>query len=419
MREGLERGMTQPREILPAIIAGMEALYGPAEESLFFQPFRSFPDRVSEPERDQLAIEGRALLKGTVNPAFERLVAFMRDEYEPGARATLGASELPDGAAYYQYLVRHHTTLELAPEEIHLIGRREVERIRAEMEAVIRSTGFEGSFAEFLDFLRTDERFYAETPDALLREAMCITKKMEAELPRLFRKLPRQPVAVRPVPDHLASNYTGGRYVPAPPASTQPGTYWVNTHRLESRPLYVLEALSFHEAVPGHHLQIALAAELTDLPEFRRHTYVNAHGEGWGLYCEKLAREVGFYQDPYSEFGRLTYEMWRACRLVVDTGIHAFGWTRRQARDYLTEHTALSIHEIGTEVDRYVSWPGQALAYKLGELELWRLRRACEEALGERFDLREFHRVVLESGSIPLPALQAQVEAFVAAETRE
>jgi uncharacterized protein (DUF885 family) len=344
---------------------------------------------------------------------YAKLLDFTLDEYVPGARSTLGASELPGGEAYYAQRIRHFTTLDLAPEEIHEIGEREVARIRAEMEQIVREVGFEGGFAAFLDFLRTDPRFYAGTAEELLMRASTIAKRMDAQLPSLFKTLPRLPYGVAPVPDHLAPKYTGGRYVPAPQGGTQPGYYWVNTYALASRPLYVLEALTLHEAVPGHHLQISLANELEDLPSFRRHLYLSAFGEGWGLYSEWLGLEAGFYTDPYSDFGRLTYEMWRACRLVVDTGLHALGWTRDQAMDFLASNTALSLHEVETETDRYISWPAQALAYKLGELEIKELRREAEAALGERFDIREFHDAVLGSGSVPLPVLERIVRRWI------
>jgi uncharacterized protein (DUF885 family) len=283
------------------------------------------------------------------------------------------------------------------------------------MDEVIRKTSFKGSFAEFLEFLRTDPRFYAKSPEELLKQASWIAKRMDGKLPSLFGRLPRQPYGVEPVPDDLAPKYTSGRYVGAPLDGTRAGTYWVNTHALESRPLYALESLTLHEAVPGHHLQGALAQEMEGLPPFRRYSYVNAFGEGWGLYCERLGLEAGFYTDPYSDLGRLTYEMWRACRLVVDTGIHAMGWTRQRAIDYMAERTALSRHEITTEVDRYISWPGQALAYKMGELKIRELRARAEKALGSRFDVRAFHDAVLANGTVPLDVLERQIDDFIAA----
>jgi uncharacterized protein (DUF885 family) len=293
-----------------------------------------------------------------------------------------------------------------------------VARIRGEMDGIIAEVGFEGTYAEFLDFLRTDPRFYAETPQDLLERAAWIAKTMDGKLPALFLTLPRLPYTVEPVPEHIAPKYTAGRYVSPPMGSTRPGLYWVNTYDLPSRPLYTLEALTLHEAVPGHHLQGALAQELDDLPDFRQHSYLSAFGEGWGLYAEWLGIEAGFYQDPYSDFGRLTYEMWRACRLVVDTGVHALGWSRQRALDFMAANTALSLHEVSTEIDRYISWPGQALAYKMGEIEIKRLRAEAERELGPRFDVRRFHDAVLLNGSVPLPVLAEQIARYIAGAKR-
>jgi uncharacterized protein (DUF885 family) len=369
---------------------------------------------VPEGERERLRRAGRAAVMEGAVPAYRSFLRFFEDEYRPGARETLGASELPEGEDYYTFLVQKFTTLEVTPDEVHRIGLAEVERIYAEMEAVIEEVGFEGTFEEFLTFLRTDPRFYPESAEALLERASRIAKRMDAELPRFFETLPRLPYGVEPVPDHIAPKYTAGRYVSAPKGSTEAGTYWVNTYNLPSRPYYALEALSLHEAVPGHHLQGALAQELDDLPDFRQYSYISAFGEGWGLYSERLGLEAGFYTDPYSNFGRLTYEMWRACRLVVDTGLHSKGWTRQQARDYLAARTALSLHEITTETDRYIAWPGQALAYTRGELEIRALRAEAEEALGPRFDIRKFHDTVLLHGSVPLPVLAENVRRWIA-----
>ena len=344
---------------------------------------------------------------------YREFLDFFRNVYLPMARTTLGASELPDGNAYYALKIREFTTLDLTPEQIHKIGLSEVDRISGEMNLVMKQVGFQGDFPAFLVFLRTDPRFYAKTPEELLMRASRIAKRIDGKLPSLFKTLPRLPYTVEPVPADIAPKYTSGRYVGAPQGSTQPGIYWVNTYMLESRPLYNLEALTLHEAVPGHHLQIALSRELVNLPDFRRYSYISAFGEGWGLYCEWLGLEAGFYTDPYSNFGRLSYEMWRACRLVVDTGIHSKGWTRTQAIDYLASHTALPLHEVETEVDRYISWPGQALAYKLGELKINELRKRAEGALGTRFDLREFHDVVLGSGAVPLSVLEANVNRWI------
>jgi uncharacterized protein (DUF885 family) len=416
MRQGLATGMTVPRVTLEGYERTIAAhVVDELEQSVFWEPFRRLPSTVPAGDHERLRRSGAAAVHDGAVAAYRAFLRFMLDEYLPATRTTLGASELPAGRDYYRYLIRHFTTLDLDPRAIHQIGRAEVERIRAEMEAVIAQVGFAGSFQEFLEFLRTEPRFYAETPAALLKEAAWIAKRMDGKLPTLFKKLPRLPYGVEPVPDHLAPKYTTGRYVSAPLGSTQPGIYWVNTYDLKSRPLYNLEALTLHEAVPGHHLQIALNRELEELPEFRRFSYISAFGEGWGLYSEYLGLEAGFYTDPYSNFGRLTYEMWRACRLVIDTGLHAMGWSRRQAMDLLAANTALPLHEVETEIDRYISWPGQALAYKLGELKIKELRRRAEKALRERFDVREFHDAVLANGSVPLPILEQSVERFIAA----
>jgi uncharacterized protein (DUF885 family) len=416
MREGLKTGFTVARVSLAGYDATMRPhVVADPEKSVFWKPFASFPPGVPASEHERLRAAGREAIAKSVVPAYQRLLDFFTKEYEPGARATLGAYELPEGREYYAWLVKHFTTLDTTPEKVHQVGLAEVDRIRREMDEVIRKVGFKGSFPEFLEFLRTDPRFYAKTPDELMKQASWIAKRMDAKLPSLFGRLPRQPYGVEPVPDDLAPKYTGGRYVGAPLDGRRAGTYWVNTYALETRPFYQLESLTLHEAVPGHHLQGALAKELTGIPEFRRYGYVNAFGEGWGLYSERLGLEAGFYQDPYNNFGRLSYEMWRACRLVVDTGIHAMGWTRQQSIDYMKERTALSTHEVTTEVDRYISWPGQALAYKMGELKIRELRARAERELGTRFDVRAFHDAVLANGSVPLDVLERQIDAFIAA----
>ena len=353
------------------------------------------------------------MIRESIVPSYKTLATFMTDDYIPGTRTSLGASELPDGRAYYAQRIRHFTTLDMTAKEIHQLGLDEVARIKAEMMEIIQEVEFEGSFAEFLEFLRTDPRFYAKTAEELLKEAAYISKRMDGKLPALFGLIPRLPYTVEPVPDHIAPKYTAGRYVGAPIGSTQPGRYWVNTYALETRPLYNLEALSLHEAVPGHHFQISLNQELEDLPNFRRHSYLSAFGEGWGLYSEWLGLEAGFYTDPYNNFGRLTYEMWRACRLVVDTGVHAMGWTRQQMMEFMGSNTALSHHEITTETDRYISWPAQALSYKIGQIKILELRRKAEKALGTSFDVRKFHDAVLGNGSVPLSVLEDVIDRFI------
>ncbi len=414
LREGLRTGWTLPRAVLAGYDGPIRAqIVASPEKSPLYAPFASFPPGVPEADRARLKTAGEDAIREQVLPAYSEFLEFMTREYIPGARPTVGASALPGGKEYYAFLVRHFTTLDVTPEQVHAIGLAEVRRIRAEMEAVIREAAFEGSFAEFLKFLRTDPRFYAKTPEELLKQASFTAKKIDGKLPSLFGRLPRQPYGVEPVPADIAPKYTGGRYVPAPLDGKKAGTYWVNTYALETRPLYVLVALTLHEAVPGHHLQIALAKEMNELPSFRRHLYIDAFGEGWGLYAERLGLEMGLYADPYSQFGRLTYEMWRACRLVVDTGLHAMGWSRQQAIDYMAANTALSLHECTTETDRYISWPGQALAYKMGELKIRELRKRAEEALGPRFDIREFHDRVLSGGTVTLPVLEDRIDAWI------
>jgi uncharacterized protein (DUF885 family) len=416
MREGLRTGFTLPRVVLDGYDVTIRThVVEDPEQSVFYAPFRAFPTGVPEGERARLAAAGRAAVREGAVAGYRTFLDFMTGEYVPKTRTTTAAADLPRGREYYAQRVRHFTTLDVTPEEVHKIGLAEVTRIHAEMVDVIKQAGFQGDFAAFLQFLRTDPRFYARTPEELLKEASFIAKRMDGKLPSLFGKLPRLPYGVEPVPAHLAPKYTGGRYVEAPVGGTRAGTYWVNTYALESRPLYVLEALTLHEAVPGHHLQIALQQELQGVPPFRRAAGVGAFVEGWGLYSERLGLEAGFYQDPYRNFGRLTYEMWRACRLVVDTGLHALGWSRSQAMDFLASNTALSLHEVRTETDRYISWPGQALAYKMGELKIRELRRQAETELGPRFDIRAFHDAVLANGPVPLPVLEEQIRDFIAA----
>ena len=414
MRLGIRRGFTVPRAVLDGYeeTISSHVVDDPAK-SVFYRPFDKFPATIPASEHERLRKAGRdAVLTGAV-AGYRSFLDFYRQEYLPKARPTIAAADLPDGRAFYAQQVRRYTTLDISPEEVHRIGLAEVERIQKEMQEVIRGVGFKGDFAAFLQFLRTDPRFYAKTPEDLLKEAAYIAKKADGILPALFGRIPRLPYTVQPVPDHLAPKYTSGRYVDPPEGGTQPGIYWVNIYKPETRPLYNLEALTLHEAVPGHHFQISISRELGELPEFRRFSYLSAFGEGWGLYSERLGLEAGFYTDPYSNFGRLTYEMWRACRLVVDTGMHTMGWTRQQAMDYMGTRTALTLHEVETEIDRYISWPGQALAYKMGEIKIRELRQRAEKELGDRFDVRQFHDVVLGSGSVPLNVLETNVERYI------
>lgn len=415
MRTGMRDGFTLPREIIGGVsqvIAGFR--YENAEATNFYTPFANFPASVPESERVRLREAGRAAITDSVIPAFDEFRTFFETEYAPRARSTIAATRLPNGRAYYADLVRYYTTLpDATPQQVHQIGLREVARIRAAMETEMRASGFQGTFAEFLVFLRTDPQFYATTPEQLLREAAWITREIDAQMPSYFGRIPRRPYTVQPVPAAIAPNYTGGRYGGG--RTDQAGEYWVNTYALNTRPLYVLPSLTAHEAAPGHHTQISLARELEGLPAFRGSFYPHAFGEGWGLYSERLGEEMGIYHTPYQRFGRLTYEMWRACRLVVDTGMHSMGWSRQRALDYLASNTALSTHEVRTEIDRYIGWPGQALAYKMGELKIVELRQRAEVALGDRFDIRAFHDVVLGNGGVTLPVLERQVDEYIAA----
>ena len=383
------------------------------EASLFYEPFLTLPNSIPASEQDNLKAKARDVVENHVIGSYQALSDFMKSDYMINTRESTGALNLPDGAAFYQHLITYYTTLPLNADSVHRLGLQEVARIRKEMDAIISRVGFEGDFASFLNFLRTDDQFYPKTSEELLKTAAYYAKEMDGQLPKLFGKLPRQPYTVNPVPDHLAPKYTGGRYVGADINSTNPGQYWVNTYNLKSRTLYTLEALTFHEAVPGHHLQNALTAEIEGIPAFRQNLYISAFGEGWGLYSEYLGKEVGFYEDPYSDFGRLTYEMWRACRLVVDTGIHAYGWSREKAMDYMASNTALSLHEVTTEVDRYISWPGQALSYKIGELKIKALRKEAEDQLGDQFNIRDFHDLVLSQGTVTLPILEEMVQQYI------
>lgn len=414
MKAGLKRGFTQPKAIIQHYPEFIETyIKDDVEASNFYQPFLLKPKHIDKETFASYQQQAKTIIKESINPSYRKFKDFMVNDYLPNARESIAAYSLPNGKAYYQQQIKEYTTLDLSAEEIHQIGLNEVKRIRNEMEAIITSLEFDGSFADFLHFLRTDPQFYAESADELLKEARDISKRMDGKLPELFTRLPRQPYAVNPVPAGIAPNYTTGRYVPAPLDSTRPGQYWVNTYALEKRPLYNLEALTFHEAVPGHHLQTALTKELQHLPKFRQNAYISAFGEGWGLYCEKLAKEVGFYQDPYSDFGRLTYEMWRAMRLVVDTGMHAMGMSRDEAIKLMEENTALSKHNVRTEIDRYIAWPAQALSYKLGEIKIWQLRHKAEQELGKSFDIRTFHDTLLGSGSVPLDVLEQIVEQYI------
>lgn len=416
LREGLEKGVSQPR----VIFKGYESTYenhivDDAINSPFYQPFLSLPNSFSQTQKDSILTEATKVISTIVVPEFKRIKTFFETEYLPKTRTTIGVSETPNGAEYYQNRINFYTTsTQYTADDIHNIGLKEVARIKAEMQKIIKQVGFKGSFADFLQFLRADEQFYAKTPKELLMIARDMAKRADAQLPKFFRTLPRKPYGVAPVPDAIAPKYTGGRYIGTSKKSTEPGYYWVNTYDLPSRTLYTLPSLTVHEAVPGHHLQGSLNNELGDsIPQFRKNLYLSAYGEGWGLYSEFLADEMGMYTTPYEQFGKYTYEMWRACRLVVDTGIHAKGWTRQQVVDFMSQNTALSLHEINTETDRYISWPGQALSYKIGELKIRELRKKAEQELGDKFNIRDFHEVILEQGTVTLSILENRVKNYI------
>jgi uncharacterized protein (DUF885 family) len=413
MRAGLRRGFSVPRAVLTGrdtAIAAVALLDDP-QQAVLFAPYQRMPASIPPAQQATLRAEGEAAIRDAVIPAYRRLLAFFREEYLPKARTTLAAEAMPDGKAWYREQIRRYTTLDLSPEQIHAIGLREVAATRAEMEALLDQLGFTGRspqtrFQDFLAFLRSDPQFYAKTPQQLLERAAWISKRVDGRIGQLIGTLPRGRFTIEPVPAAIAPYWTAGR--------GGADVYWVNTYDLPSRPLYNLPALTLHESSPGHSLQQQLVREQGALPGFRK-DYISAYGEGWALYSEWLGKEMGIYETPYEEFGRLTYAMWRACRLVIDTGIHHFGWSRERAIAYLRDNTALSTHEVDTEVDRYISWPGQALSYKLGELVIRDLRHEAETALGPQFDVRAFHDVVLGQGALPLPVLQAQVRAWIAA----
>lgn len=415
MQTGIAEGFIAPRVIVGRVIPALETqLYESAEDSSYFAPFNDFPGTFGDDAKARLSAAGKTVIEESVLPAFRDLYDFFVDEYEPASRDSIGISDAPGGGEYYAALVKNYTTLDITPDEIHQIGLDEVLRIRSEMEAIIDRLGFEGSFAEFLEFLRTDPQFYAQTPRQLLAEASYHAKRIDGQMPKFFGNLPRLSYGVRAVPDDIAPAYTTGRYWGGSLKNGIAGNYMVNTYALDKRPLYTLPALTLHEGVPGHHHQISLTQEMEGVPEFRKNMYLSAFGEGWGLYTEKLGVEMGIYEDDYQNFGRLTYEMWRAGRLVVDTGIHWRGWSREDAVALFVENSALSTHNINTEVDRYISWPGQALSYKMGELKIWELRRRAEEALGVDFDIRDFHDAILANGSIPLSLLEKKIDEFIA-----
>jgi uncharacterized protein (DUF885 family) len=398
MRAGLKRGFTPPQATLAGRDGSISSFIGPVEQSAFYDAFRTMPSTISAADQEKLRDDAKAAIGQAVVPAYENLLAFYRDIYVPGSRKT-------NGDAYYRAQIRKYTTLDLTPEEIHEIGLQQVAVIDAQMQQTMKDSGFKGTFPEFLHFLKTDPQFVARNPDDLLGVSAYAAKRVDGKLKDYFELLPRRRFTIIPVPEALAPFYTSGR---GGLESCQ-----MNTYDLPSRPLYNIPVLTLHECTPGHSFQAALAKEGPALPRFRRNIYFSGYGEGWGLYCEWLGNEMGIYRTPYERFGQQSYAMWRAVRLVIDTGIHRYGWSRKKAIDYLSSHTALSQHEVETEVDRYISWPGQALSYKLGELTIRRLRAEAEHELGTRFDVRKFHTMLLGLGSVPLPLLEDQVHQFI------
>ena len=416
LREGLSKGVSQPL----VIFKGYESTYNDHitrdhKDNYFYSPFKNLPDDLNQSQIDSILYEGQKAIEESVIPEFKRIKEFFENEYFPNTRTKIGISETENGLDYYQNRINFYTTSKsYNADKIHKIGLDEVSRIRKGMIKIISDLKFKGSFDDFFKFLRTDDRFYAKTPKELLMFARDISKRIDAKLPKFFKTLPRKPYGVAPVPDAIAPKYTGGRYVGTSKNSTEPGYYWVNTYDLKSRTLYTIPALTAHEGVPGHHLQGSLNNELGDsIPRFRRNLYLSAFGEGWGLYSEFLADDMGIYTTKYEQFGKLTYEMWRACRLVVDTGIHAMGWTREEAVEYMSKNTALSLHEINTEVDRYISWPGQALSYKIGEIKIRELRKKAKDQLGNKFNIRDFHEVILSQGTVTLSILEERINKYI------
>ena len=416
LRAGVAAGISQPK----AVFSNYNFTYdkhivSDVTKSEFYKPFLNLPASLSNQEKEDFIKKATKSIQENVVEKFKEIKAFFEDEYFPNTREELGVNNTPNGEAFYQNRINFYTTSqEYTAEDIHQIGLKEVARIKAEMQTIINELQFEGTFADFLQFLRTEEQFYPKTAKELLMFARDIAKRIDAELPKYFKTLPRKPYGVVPVPAAIAPNYTGGRYSGSSSDETA-GFYWVNTYNLPSRTLYTIPALTAHEAVPGHHLQISLNNELPkdEIPKFRRNLYLSAYGEGWGLYAETLADEMGIYTTPYEKFGKFTYEMWRACRLVVDTGIHAKGWSRQQVINYLAENTALSIHEVTTETDRYISWPGQAISYKIGEIKIRELRKKAENELKEKFNIRDFHEVILGVGTVTLSIMENRVNNYI------
>ena len=414
MRRGIDTGFTAATVIMPSIIKVIDQLSkGDPKEHPLYMPLKNYPDGINVKERNRLNKLGETTIINSVLPAYKNLKDFFENEYTPKTRLTIGIGTNHSNREYYKALIKYFTTLELTPDEVHNLGIQEVQRIRSEMDSVIIAANFEGTFSDFLKFLRTNPQFYASTEKQLLKEASYLAKKIDGRMPEFFQTLPRLSYGVIPVPKEIQENYTTGRYWGGSPELNKAGNYVVNTYDLKQRPLYNLPALTAHEGVPGHHHQIALSQEIKNIPSFRKDINVSAFVEGWGLYAEKLAGEMGIYDTAYNKFGQLTYEMWRACRLLVDTGIHWKGWERKKAEECFYQNTALAPHNIKTEVDRYISWPGQAVSYKIGELKILELKEFSKKQLGHQFNIREFHDQILMSGSLPLNILDQKIKKWV------
>lgn len=411
-REGLEMGYTQPKLVTRAVVSQIESLLASSmEDHPYYKIFLSANEIIGDEEASEIQSRVKDFIKNELNPSYRKLMTFLKNVYLPNSRNSVGISDVPDGKAWYEYLVKYHTTTDLTPDEIHEIGLKEVARIRSEMEDIIALVEWEGDFNSFLRFLRTDPQFYYETGEELLDAYRAMSKKIDAFMPSLFNKLPRAPYGVIPIPMESAP-YTTTAYYNAP-SKGRPGYYYANLYKPETRPKYEIPVLSVHEAVPGHHHQIALAQELENVPKFRNHLSFTSFVEGWGLYSEQLGENMGLYDDPYDKFGQLTYDMWRAIRLVVDTGMHYKGWTREEAVELFLQNTAKTPQDINNEVDRYIAWPGQALAYKIGQLKIMELRDKAKEELGEKFDLKDYHDFILSFGSIPMNILEEKVNEFI------
>jgi prolyl oligopeptidase len=415
--EGRKTGYMPPKILMERIPDQISSqLTEDPQLSPYYIAFTEMPDSITPDDQARIRQSALEIIDESIVPAYRRFSRYFNETYLPASRESIGASSLPDGEAFYEYRVRSFTTTQMTPDEVHRLGLTEVKRIRGEMQLIIDELEFDGSFTDFLNFLRTDSRFYYDTPEALFDGYLAVAKRIDPELVKLFGKLPRMPYGLRPIPDNIAPDTTTAYYNRPAADGSRPGYYYVNLYRPEVRPKYEMEVLSVHEAVPGHHLQIALQMELEGMPDFRKYSGFTAFTEGWGLYSESLGYELGLYKDPYSKFGALTYDMWRAVRLVVDTGMHYKGWTRQQAIDFFKDNAAKTEADIVNEIDRYISWPGQALAYKIGQLKMLQLRHEAEQALGDDFDIKAFHDALLGGGALPMQVLETSMNRWLADE---